>query len=56
MIKALHWDGQGLVLYAKRLEQGRFIWPQAVDGTLPLTAAQLSMLLEGISEYPLSRV
>ena len=54
MIKALHWDGQGLVLYAKRLENGRFIWPQAVDGTLTLTAAQLSMLVEGISEYPLS--
>ena len=48
MIKALHWDGQGLVLYAKRLENGRFIWPQAVDGTLTLTAAQLSMLVEGI--------
>ena len=36
------------MLYAKRLEQGRFIWPQAVDGTLTLTAAQLSMLVEGI--------
>ena len=48
MIKALSWDGQGLVLYAKRLEQGRFVWPQAKDGTLSLTQAQLSMLLEGI--------
>ena len=48
MIKALHWDGQGLVLYAKRLEKGRFVWPQASEGTLTLTAAQLSMLIEGI--------
>ena len=48
MIKALHWDGQGLVLYAKRLENGRFVWPQANDGTVSLTAAQLSMLVEGI--------
>ena len=48
MIKALHWDGQGLVLDAKRLEQGRFVWPQATDGTVSLTAAQLSMLVEGI--------
>ena len=48
MIKALHWDGQGLVLDAKRLEQGRFVWPQATDGTVSLTAAQLSMLIEGI--------
>ena len=48
MIKALHCDGQGLVLYAKRLEQGRFVWPQATDGTVSLTAAQLSMLIVGI--------
>ena len=48
MIKALHWDGQGLVLYAKRLEKGRFVWPQATDGTLTLTTAQMSMLIEGI--------
>ena len=42
------WDTQGLVLYAKRLERGRFIWPQARDGVVSLTSAQLSMLLEGI--------
>jgi transposase len=48
LVKVLWWDGQGLVLYAKRLERGRFIWPQARDGTVSLTPAQLSMLLEGI--------
>jgi len=32
----------------KRLERGRFIWPQAKDGTVSLSRAQLSMLLEGI--------
>jgi len=48
LLKGLIWDGQGLVLYAKRLEKGRFIWPQARDGTVSLTPAQLSMLLEGI--------
>jgi len=46
--KALTWDGQGLCLYAKRLERGRFVWPKANDGTVKLTTAQLSMLLEGI--------
>jgi IS66 Orf2 like protein len=47
-LKALLWDGQGLVLYAKRLERGRFVWPQTMTGTVGLTNAQLSMLLEGI--------
>jgi hypothetical protein len=35
-------------ILAKRLERGRFIWPQASDGRVVLTPAQLSMLLEGI--------
>ena len=48
LVKILSWDGQGLCLYAKRLEKGRFVWPQAKDGAVSLTAAQLSMLLEGI--------
>ena len=48
LIKILCWDGQGLCLFSKRLEKGRFIWPQARDGSISLTAAQLSMLLEGI--------
>jgi len=47
-IKVLWWDGDGLCLFAKRLERGRFVWPQAVDGRVALSAAQLSMLLEGI--------
>ena len=47
-VKLLWWDGEGLCLFAKRLERGRFIWPQAKDGTVSLTRAQLSMLLEGI--------
>lgn len=48
IIKVLWFDGQGLMLLAKRLERGRFVWPQAVDGRIALSAAQLSMLLEGI--------
>jgi transposase len=48
LIKLLWWDGDGLCLFAKRLERGRFIWPKAESGTISLTRAQLSMLLEGI--------
>ena len=48
MLKVLWFDGQGLLLLAKRLERGRFVWPQAVSGKVSLSPAQLSMLLEGI--------
>jgi transposase len=47
-LKLLYWDGSGLCLYAKRLEQGRFVWPPLVDGRLQLTPAQLALLVEGI--------
>ena len=47
-VKLLWWDGDGLCLFCKRLESGKFVWPQASSGTAHLTAAQLSMLLEGI--------
>ena len=49
LIKALWWDGQGMCLFAKRLEHSRFIWPTlARDGSVALTAAQLAMLLGGL--------
>lgn len=48
LIKILWFDGDGLCLFAKRLERGRFIWPKAESGTVSLTRAQLSMLCEGI--------
>ena len=48
LVKLLWFDGDGLYLFAKRLERGRFVWPQATSGTVALSAAQLSMLLEGI--------
>src|SRR5439155_26102968 len=48
LVKLLWWSGDGMNLYVKRLERGRFVWPQATSGTVHLSAAQLSMLLEGI--------
>ena len=48
IVKLLWWDGDGLCLFAKRLERGRFIWPKVDSGTVHLSRAQLSMLLEGI--------
>lgn len=48
IVKILWRDGYSLCLFAKRLERGRFIWPKAESGTVSLSRAQLSMLLEGI--------
>lgn len=50
LIKILWWDGTGLCLFSKRLDDRGFPWPSAeVAGeTVALSPAQLSMLLEGI--------
>lgn len=47
-IKLVWWDGTGLWLMAKRLEQGRFRWPAIQDGVMRLTAAQFGALVEGL--------
>ena len=49
LVKLLWYDGQGLCLFSKRMDRGRFVWPQAMTGSVSLTPAQLSMLLEGRS-------
>ena len=48
LIKLLWHDGQGMCLFAKRLERGRFIWPATNGEAVTITAAQLGYLLEGI--------
>lgn len=48
LLKLLWGSGEGMNLYSKRLEHGRFVWPQAMSGAVHLSNAQLSMLLEGI--------
>ena len=47
-IKIVAWDGSGLVLFWKRLEQGAFRWPPITDGVMRLTSAQLAALLDGM--------
>jgi transposase len=47
-VKLLFWDGTGLVLATKRLEQGSFRWPSLREGVMRLTPGQLSALLEGL--------
>jgi transposase len=48
LVKVLWWSGDGMCLFVKRLERGRFVWPQAASGSVALSRAQLSMLVEGI--------
>ena len=47
-IKLLYWDGTGVVLVAKTLEQGVFRWPRIQDGAMRLSVSQLSALLDGM--------
>jgi transposase len=45
-IKMLVWDGSGLLLIWKRLEQGAFKWPPIPDGVMRLSPAQLAALVD----------
>jgi transposase len=47
-VKLIFWDGTGVVLVAKRLEDGKFHWPGVRNGMMRLSAAQLQALLEGL--------
>ncbi|NOX72536.1 MAG: IS66 family insertion sequence element accessory protein TnpB [Alphaproteobacteria bacterium] len=47
-IKVLLWDGSGLVMAYKRLEQGTFAWPGISDGVMRLSKAQFEALFEGL--------
>ena len=51
LIKLLHFDGTGLWVSSKRLEQGTFFWPTGVDiedGKLKLSNEALVLLLNGV--------
>ncbi len=47
-IKVLLWDGSGLVMSYKRLEQGKFAWPGISDGVMRLSMGQFEALFEGL--------
>lgn len=47
-VKILIWDGSGLILIYKRLEDGKFHWPRIEDGVMKLSPAQLTALFEGL--------
>ena len=47
-MKVLVHDGVGVWLAARRLNQGKFVWPKDAGGTLSLTHAQLGALVLGL--------
>lgn len=49
-LKMLFWDGSGLWVCSKRLEKGRFRWPEAVRGEnrVTLSHEELALLVGGI--------
>ena len=48
-MKLVYFDGTGMCLFAKRLEDGKFCWPAIADGVVRLSAAQLQALVEGLN-------
>jgi len=47
-LKILEWDSDGFWIYFKRLERGRFRWPEAgEEATMALTSDELTVLLSG---------
>ena len=47
-IKIITWDGTGMVMLWKALDQGAFKWPPISDGVMKLSSGQLAALLEGL--------
>jgi len=47
-LKILFWDGTGLVMAYKRLEETTFTWPAIRDGVMTLNRAQFEALFAGL--------
>ena len=47
-LKLVVWDGSGMILATKWLEEGAFTFPPVQDGAVVLTSTQLSVLVAGL--------
>jgi transposase len=47
-LRFLFWDGSGMVLVSKWLEEGGFTWPPVRDGTIRLTREEFGLLVAGL--------
>lgn len=51
-LKILHWEHNGFWLYYRRLEKGRFQWPDKNTGRVrSITKRELRWLLDGLALY-----
>jgi transposase len=51
-IRILYWERNGLVLWSKRLEQQRFIWPRMSErDTVSMSGSELNQLLDGFDVW-----
>ena len=55
-LKLLYWDGTGLVMAYKRLEEHAFTWPGVEDGLMTLSHAQFEALFSGLDGEALSYI
>ena len=51
MVKLLYWDRNGFCLWQKRLERGRFRWPESAGDVAELTPRELRWLLDGLDPF-----
>lgn len=47
-VKILYWDRDGFAIGMKRLEKGTFRFPEAKEGRIEVTPAEMAAVLEGI--------
>jgi len=47
-LKLIYWDGSGLVMAYKRLEDNSFRWPAIKNGVMRLEPAQFEALFAGL--------
>jgi transposase len=47
-LKLIYWDGSGIVMAYKRLEEHSFTWPGIKDGLMTLSHAQFEALFAGL--------
>lgn len=55
-LKGLLWEGDGFLLFYKRLENGRFQWPQSQEAVRELSRQEYRWLLEGLTLDPQKRI